>query len=167
MEKERLQQEADRRKKEEEDRLAQQAADESKKAQDEAEAKAQAGAMNAMFEATAAVGDASVPKGKEEYVIAVLHQQAYAEMFAMWFTKEGYKPLLMDQLEKVTLKKSATTLRIWLPKPVRSWKANLSARKRSSKPLWPPITMIKDPYYSEPEVSNSDLSWLKNQFASF
>ncbi len=28
-----------------------------------------------------------------------------------------------------------------------------------------PITMIKDPYYSEPEVSNSDLSWLKNQFA--
>ncbi len=60
--------------------------------------------MNAMFEATAAVGDASVPKGKEEYEIVVLHQQAYAEMFAMWFTKEGYK-LPMDQLEKVTLKK--------------------------------------------------------------
>jgi len=104
VERQRMEQEAARRRKDEEDRLAQEAAAAAKKAEDEAAAKAQAGAMNAAFDAMASAGDVTVPKGKEEYEIVVTHQQGYAEMFAMWFTKEGVKQSL-DQLEKVTMKK--------------------------------------------------------------
>lgn len=93
-----------KRKAEEEERLAKEKAEAQKKAEQEAQAKRDAGDMNAMFQVEQVKSDTSVPKGKVVYNITVTHQNGYRDMFALWFAKEGAS-MEMDKLESMTLKR--------------------------------------------------------------
>lgn len=101
-EKKRLEEAAAKRKQEADE----QAAKDKQKADREAEEKAiaakSAAQINADFAALKTTSDSDVAKGKEMFEITVLHPQGYADMFALWFAKEGGK-LTGEKLEKMTL----------------------------------------------------------------
>lgn len=105
---EQLRKAAEERKAKEEQRIAEEARKQAEEANKAAEGSKQAGIMNLEFEEEAAVAEAApVVKGKIEWDITVTHAQGYAELFAMWFAKEGAKTPL-DKLKKMTPERCVT-----------------------------------------------------------
>jgi len=97
-----LEAEKKKRQEEEQQRLAEEAAKAKAEAESEAKAKAESASMNAMFNLEVAKSESAVPKGKAIFTITVTHQQGYADMFALWFAKEGGK-MDLEALEKISL----------------------------------------------------------------
>lgn len=104
LEDEKKKQEAERMRREQEDRerLEKEAADAKAKAEHETEIKKQGEQTMLMFEQEAANAELSAPDARQGYELLIKHPAGYVQVFQFWFEKEG-KNLPVDKIGRTKM----------------------------------------------------------------